>query len=478
MQTVGSPHVSSTSRMRSGSTRETSPEQAAAHGHRQSLRDVSPGPSPRAYRQSNLSYATHGHHDSSAFPEPAIDHGRKPPMHDGEGTESTVSTTAPSTIWDDVEDLKHRMRKLELTGTLPVSSDAAMSHVFGERPPTATTTMTTISSSPKHGRVDGLSPSATTVRGPETTELHPLLHAALAKSKPLIDPNIYMALEATASDALTLAAMTAPGASHDAAPATAIDRRLRRKADGMCRSLTELCIALTAEKSERDSPTRRPAGRAISIHHDAESGPEPTYLRGASEDPELRSSSRVMNRLEARRASLLHSNTPQSQRSSPRDANTPTQTTASPLITSRLDRPAAMLRRATLATDHSDDRPTSRATEVARFRPTPSSAERPRREYTSQHPLPTPSQHSPSSLPIRRTFFSAPSMQSPSTPTVRPGNKRYLERGPTPPKSVETARAAEVRRERMASFGGFGNGNGVQRGATRVVRQMASDASS
>ncbi|MCJ1465798.1 hypothetical protein MMC07_004417 [Pseudocyphellaria aurata] len=485
-QSVASPNgLLTTSRMRSGSTRETSPELPAAHAHRQSLRDSSPGSSPRAYRQSNLSYATNGHYDSSPIPNPAVDQGKRSQIRDGEGTESTVSTTAPSTIWDEVEDLKHRMRKLELTGKMPLSSDAAMSNVFAERPPTATTTMTTISSSPKHGRADGFSPGATTVRGPETAELHPLLHEALAKSKPFIDPNIYMALEATASDALALAAMTAPRASQAAPPATTIDRRLRRKADSMCRSLTELCIAITTEKSDRDSPNsqphRRHADRSISIHHDSENGQEPTYRRSASEDPELRSGSRVLNRLEARRASLLNSNTTHSPRSSPREANTPTQSSTSPLTTSRLDRPS---RRATLATDHSGERPTSRAiTEVAHFRPSPSSAERPRREYTSQHPLPTPSQLSPSvpsPLPMRRTFFSAPSMQSPSTPPVRPNGKIYLDRGPTPPKP--TGRAAEVRRERMASFGGAPNGNGNgnegQRGTARVARQMASDTSS
>lgn len=486
-QPVLSQNVSLTpSRMRSGSIRESSPELPVAHGRRQSLRDVSPGPSPRAYRQSNLSYATNGHNDSSPFPEHAIDHGKRPLQHDGDGTESTVSTTAPSTIWDDVEDLKHRMRKLELSGKLPVSSDSAMSHVFGERPPTATTTMTTISSSPKHGRADGLSPGATTVRGPDTTELHPLLHSALAKSRPFIDPSIYLALESTASDALALAALTAPGASLVAAPTTTIDRRLRRKADSMCRSLTELCIALTAEKSERDSPSRRPhrrtTGRSISIHHDSESGQEPGYLRAASQDPELRTSSRVMNRLEARRASLLHSDTPHSQRSSPREANTPTQTTTTPLTTGRLDRSSSILRRAKFAAVSPDESPTSRpVTEVAQFRPAPSSAGRPRREYTSQHPLPTSSQNSPSiqtSLPARRTFFSAPSLQSPSTPNVRPGSQRYQEHSATPSKPVETERAAEVRRERMASFGGFGNGNGAHHGGVRVAKQMTSDASS
>lgn len=67
-----------------------------------------------------------------------------------DGTESTMSTTAPSTVWDELDDLKSRIRKLELTGKLPSSSAAAMSSMAGERPRTATTTVTTVSSSPKH----------------------------------------------------------------------------------------------------------------------------------------------------------------------------------------------------------------------------------------------------------------------------------------------------------------------------------------
>lgn len=477
--TVSGANVSlSTPRLRSGSNRETSPELPVPYGRRRSVRDSSPDITSRAYKQSNLSYAANDHFDSSPFEEAqnsVLAHGKKPQVHHAEGTESTVSTTAPSTIWDEVEDLKHRMRKLELTGKLPVSSDAAIANVFGERPPTATTTMTTISSSPKHGRVDSLSPGATTVRGPETADIHPLLHSALAKSKPLVDPTIYRALEAAASDALTLAARTAPGAQAPSS-ATGIDRQLRRKADSMCRSLTELCIALTEEKSERDPPTSlgqsRSGDASVSIHHSVGNGQETRYMRASSEDPDMRSSSRVMSRLEARRASLAHLNNPHSRRASPQETMTPTPPPATTktafTASSRLETPSVTRRTSTI---NPNERPTSRAiTEIARFRPSASSAERAPREYTSQQPLPSPTQPSPSvplSLPARRSFFSATPARSPTTPNVQPGSRRYQDRGTTPPSSVESARAAEMRRERMASLGGYGNGAGTLRAAGR-----------
>lgn len=476
--------------MRSGSNREMSPELSLPQGRRQSVRDSSPELNSRTYKQSNLSYSNKVQFDSAPFgeaPNSIAGHGKRPQVHHADGTESTVSTTAPSTIWDEVEDLKHRMRKLELTGKLPMSSDAAISNVFGDRPPTATTTMTTISSSPKHGRVDSLSPGATTVRGTETADIHPLLHSALAKSKPLIDPTIYRALEAAASDALTLAARTTPGLSQATTSANGTDRQLRRKADSMCRSLTELCIALTEVKSDREPQTPVQPGRTgmapISIHHGGEnSNQEPRFLRASSEDPEMRASSRVMSRLEARRASLAHLNHPHSRRASPHETNntpTPPATMTKTGAAGRLETPPALPRTSTV--DPNDEISTSRAiTEIARFRPSPSSAERPPREYTSQHPLPKTTQPSPSvqlSIPTRRTFFSATPARSPTTPNVQPGSRRYLDRGTTPPSSVESARAAEVRRERMASLGGYGNGAGTLHAAGKAGnRRIGNDS--
>lgn len=459
-QSVIAPNVTSNAlRTRSGSNRETSPELPGSHGRRQSIRESSPNLSSRAYKQSNLSYSANGHYGASPLPD-SMD-AKRPQIHHADGTASTVSTTAPSTIWDDVEDLKHRMRKLELTGKLPPTSEAAISNVFSERPPTATTTMTTISSSPKFGRRGSVSPS--TVRGTETAEIHPLLHSALAKSKPLIEPSVFRALEATASDALVLAAMATPGGSQAAPSVTGVDRRFRRKADSMCRSLTELCIALTQEKSERDavnSQTRTTKGeRIVSIHHNVESGPGSRYLRASSEDPEMRSSSRLLNRLEVRRASTLQFAPPMTHRDSPPEANTPTQemtTTTIPSTTSRLDRPSTLLRRKAPTSEVADASPSSRPlAEISHYRSYPSSVERAQREHTSQQLISAPSQHSTSvqsSLPVRRNYFSTAS-SSPTTPMVQPGSRRYLDRGTTPP-SVESARAAaDIRRERMAAVG-------------------------
>lgn len=472
-QPVLAPNVTSkVLRTRSGSNRETSPELPGTHGRKPPIRESSPSLSSRAYKQSNLSYATNGHYGSSPFADSM--EAKRPQIHHADGTASTVSTTAPSTIWDDVEDLKHRMRKLELTGKLPLTSEAAISNVFNERPPTATTTMTTISSSPKFGRRGSVSPS--TVRGTETTEIHPLLHSALANSKPLIEPSVFRALEATASDALVLAAMGTPGGSQTVPSVTGMDRRFRRKADSMCRSLTELCIALTQEKSERDAlqgVTRTTKGeRIVSIHHNVESGPGSRYLRASSEDPEMRSGSRLLNRLEVRRASMLQFAPPVTHRDTPPEANNLTQemtTTTIPSTTSRLDRPSILLRRKEPTSEAADTRPSSRSlAEISQCRSYPSSVERAQREYTSQQPLPTHFTTVQSSLPVRRNY-SLTTSSSPTTPTVQPGSHRYLDRGSTPP-SIETARAAaEIRRERMAAVGS-------QRRERRITsRQVGAD---
>lgn len=471
-QSVLAPNVTLNAlRTRSGSNTESSPELPSTQGRKTPIREFSPSLSSRAYKQSNLSYSTNGQFGFSPFLD-SMD-AKRPQIHHADGTASTVSTTAPSTIWDDVEDLKHRMRKLELTGKLPPTSEAAISNVYNERPPTATTTMTTISSSPKFGRRGSVSPS--TVRGTETAEIHPLLHSALAKTKPLIEPGVFRALEATASDALVLAAMGTPGGSQAVPSVKGMDRRFRRKADSMCRSLTELCIALTQEKSERDAvngETRTTKGeRIISIHHNVGSGPGSRYLRASSEDPEMRSSSRLLNRLEVRRASMLQFTPP--------EANNPTQemTTTIPSTTSQLDRPSILLGRKEPTSEAADARPSSRSLiEISQCRSYPSSVERAQREYRSQQPLPTLSQHSTSaqssvqsSLPVRRNYFPTTS-SSPTTPTVLPGSRRYLDRGPTPP-SIETIRAAaEIRRERMAVVGS-------QRREKRITsRQVGADS--
>lgn len=180
----------------------------------------------------------------------------------GEGTESSNSTAAPSTVWDELDDLKSRIHRLELTGKLPKTSGAAMSRVSDERPPTAGTTgtngtnPTTISNSPKQRSAGkSVAPTDAISTSSSQRENQPILISALSKSKPFVSAEVYDAIEAAATDALALSQMMGtvgqPGPISSGASAigtggtsTVTDRQLRRKADSICRSLTELCLAL------------------------------------------------------------------------------------------------------------------------------------------------------------------------------------------------------------------------------------------
>ena len=158
----------------------------------------------------------------------------------------------------------------------PATSAAAVSSEINDRPRTATTAPTTIDSSPKHEKPNSSEkkiehdpepepePASATIEppleyvvgGPHAANIHPTLHSALAKAKPLLNGSLYRTLEATAADALQLAAMTgSAGPQGTALTAAAIingvtvsDRHVRRKADTMCRNLTDLVLALCEGK--------------------------------------------------------------------------------------------------------------------------------------------------------------------------------------------------------------------------------------
>ena len=452
---------------RNAVAQDPSSEPKLVNGRRRPAREPSPGFVGLGYKQYNLSYTPNGDYGSSYFsghPEQSseADEGLQTPH--AEGTESTVSTTAPSTVWDELEDMKSRIRKLEITGKLPASSNAAMSSAFRERPPTATTTMTTNSSSPKHRHITSVSPEASTIRAPEFANVHPLLHAALTKTKSAINANLYKALEATASDALTLAAMARSNSSQDVSPSTAsivgtsdgVDRRMRRKADSLCRSLTEFCIALSEETQETGIAVGRSRPESGNVSSAAQNSPLQDFrsIRATSDEPQYRSSSRVMSRLEARRTSLALGSSPLSRRESPQESSTPTQAVA--LGSNRSDRTSSVIHRNHANEDQGDTtshrRPLSRAsTEIGQIKYSPQI--RTSREYTSQHPMPNHPQHSPSlqsSLPVRKSYF-PPASQSPITPNVPLENRRYLDRS-TPPSSADSSRLAEARRRRIASL--------------------------
>lgn len=256
----------------------------------------------------------------------SFDEQSESPEESSEAKQSQDSTDVDSqtadTVWDELDDLKSRIKKLELTGKLPLTSGAAMSsNETSERPRTATTAPTTIDSSPKRDKQEKKTDSAHApveilsteyvVGGPSVANIHPLLHSALAKAKPLLNPNLYRTLEATASDAMQLAAMTGgagpQGTAFSAASiingATVSDRHVRRKADTMCRNLTDLCLALCEGKLETPSSTSSP----VAINTPLRNSPSvraPRSSLGAN-DGATRSTARPMSRLEARRTSIL-----------------------------------------------------------------------------------------------------------------------------------------------------------------------------
>lgn len=196
--------------------------------------------------------------------------------HGLEGTESSLSTAAPSTVWDELDDIRSRINRLELTGKLPSTSGAAVSRLSDDRPATAGTTVTTVSSSPKrHGA--GVAQTEVGSTTSSQREAHPVLHTALTRSKAYLSPGVYRALESAANDAMALSSMMglpghpgpiSSGASTIGAGTTLTDRQLRRKADSVCRSLTELCVALG-----EDLPPAKTPQAPQSVVHSQTDGP-------------------------------------------------------------------------------------------------------------------------------------------------------------------------------------------------------------
>lgn len=295
------------------------PEASERSRHRPPHNDQQPYRS-HTHRPSNLHYSREFDSGSYANTPPSAVSNALRTHSRADGASSAGSSAAPTTVWDEVEDLKSRIARLELTRNIP--TNAVISNGSADRPRTATTTVTTISSSPKQLRKPSASGSDTPIGGRLGAELHPTLHTALAKCKNQLNPSLYRSLAAAASDALELAALTGgpQGTAFTAASmingvATA-DRQVRRKADNVCRSLTEVCIALCDAKSiSTDSApptTTLPANlaanlaiRRASLQQNGTASALSRSTRASTEPPERSTPSRALNRIEARRSSLL-----------------------------------------------------------------------------------------------------------------------------------------------------------------------------
>ncbi|PLB33212.1 putative LPXTG-motif cell wall anchor domain protein [Aspergillus candidus] len=403
-----------------------------------------------------------------------------------EGTESTLSTTAPSTVWDELEDLKSRIKKLEVTGKLPPSSQEAISSFSGDRPRTATTTVTTVSSPPRPGR-KASAPSADLESPAVPNPVHPILQSALSKSKAVIHKPVFRALEATVTDALSLSTLlssgkTASGGVPVANGCGSSDRYARRKADSVCRGLTELCLALSDEQIRQQQETSDDEHTLTLRTNGASKGPDegtstPTtsFSRSTSQEPESivrrQSTHRMTSRLESRRPSLANDSNGPSAESSPNIQNQDTLTdgkqaqSPKPVPASRLSRLSTSLRTRRLRTeDDSNDPASPHARSISRSmtdigNPPPSPREMPPRQglshrYTTSQSFPAsqqektprfsalsqPSQLSQprtptiqTNLPRRRSLIT-PSNYTPATPrsNIQAGSRRYAYASATP----------------------------------------------
>ncbi|KAH6610368.1 lpxtg-motif cell wall anchor domain [Trichoderma cornu-damae] len=436
-----------------------------------------------------------------------------------EGTESTTSTNAPSTVWDELDDLKSRIHRLELTGKLPPTSAAAVIKTSEERPPTATTTVTTMSISPKKSAAGQQADAGSTTSSQR--EAHSNLHSALVKIKAILSPDVYRALETAANDALALSSMMGTpgqpgpisGSASVAGGSGITDRQLRRRTDSVCRSLTELCIAL-GEGIPRPAAT---VPQVVTTQLDPNPNPHleppvtPTMMgsktysvsRRSSAVPEqaiqVISSPRAMSKFEERRSMILNGSILTSPRNSASTPATPSDSMAArraSLIVARSRRAvteepedgrrsSALLRRSRVAGEESDDggRRTSflvrsrrntvgEEDEGSRFR-APSRAitevsggargtakEYP---YVSDAPTPAPEAHTPQPPPAlgRRRYITSnlPSsrLTVPSTSSTA-SSRKFLERSLPEGGESGPERPSEGRLSRHLSVQQHGSG--------------------
>lgn len=383
------------------------------------------------------------------------------PGHNGPGSAadresvSSSSTTAQSSVWDELDDLKSRIRRLEVTGRMPPSGAGNASITSSDRPRTATTAATTISSSPRtrhEPSAKGPSPVNSTFSAAGGGGVpHPLLHAALAKAKTTLPIEVYRHLESAANDALTLAStIGTPGSS-----TAASDRQTRRKVDSMCRSMTELCLALTENQSNIElSKPRASLLPSSFISPRAPSRDRSTTGRESvmtGRESTLGDRTRSLHRFADRKASLA-SLTGGTGYSSPR-----THTAADILISPRTS--VGNVRQRAVQLEDAQDRSSrlrtpSRATTEAASR---ASSRFTSRDYERERPPPIPT----ITAEQRRQYSNAVSLSSPTLPQGS-ATRRFFAGIDEP----RTPTSYEPRSDRMISEDSYSAGGGLSRSAS------------
>ncbi|EEY22729.1 conserved hypothetical protein [Verticillium alfalfae VaMs.102] len=342
-------------------------------------------------------------------------------------------------------------------------------------------------------------------------EAQPLLFSAINRTKPLLSAEVSKALETAATEAVALVVMMgtagqpgpiSSGASTVGAGTNLTDRQLRRRAEGVCRSLTELVLALSEEATQ---PQNKTVTIKTSGSPQKEGPTTPTITksfprldiqrRGSVTNNDAPAttnepSPRAMSKLEERRSTMLNSTALPSPRFAlaPAVSSTPTEAShgvarKSSLFIGRTRRAAteepeegrrssmllrtrragteepeegrktSLLRERRGTNEHDDDEPRFRApsraqTEVAQNRAAS--------HHFQTQPLTLDPSSNSSALPRRRIGSSAlnPSrLASPSTPSAL-GGRRYFERS-TPDRDGNSVadKLAEERGQRHLSLG-------------------------
>lgn len=393
-----------------------------------------------AYRPSNLHYYSSSREDPQTPavappPEPVSAPSR------GDGTESHGSTGAATSVWDELDELKSRIRRIEMGGKIPATSGAVISQAIADRPRTANTAASTVSSSPNQQRKPDPSPAESTVAVTTPSKVHPLLTDALAMAKGHTSPAVYRALETTATEALSLS--ESAGSATLNGPSLP-DRQFRRKADNVCRNLTELCIVLSNTKQQQPnlaSPAFRSIAAAPSRRPSVQVNESPTVRPSIEPEGNISaqsSPSTALSRIEARRASMMGGGA--SAMGGSREPSQEPLTPSQMQMASRVNRAGTSLNKSRQTPEEDEDdeenltlrAPSraftdfrdSRAGEKSRFS----------RTYTSREPLPDlqpsamqsitrrptiPIANNENTTPIRRPTIPIASNEN-TTPTRRP----------------------------------------------------------
>lgn len=153
------------------------------------------------------------------------------------GDSASVVSTMPPELWEELQHMKARLNQLE---TLPTRSSVSPQSNLGSRQPGFA-----ISPRSAHSSYSFRGPGSETVfQSQSSSSNHPLLRTSLTRlNDSLIPTEILRPVDMAVSDALVLAGLS-------------LDRNGRKRADALCRSLTELCLTLYEQYQHESLPAR------------------------------------------------------------------------------------------------------------------------------------------------------------------------------------------------------------------------------